>query len=314
MSPSTQLRAALAAALMTWAGGLAAEETVYRSASVASRWLSVPASARVAGLAGAFAARGSEPGALEANPSGMAGMRGWQALLTHNLWIGGMSVDRLLGAWSLGCLGTVAGTLDLLNLGESERYDLDAAGLPVKQGSFNSNSWALGAAWAGDFGHLALGVSLKGLAENVARGNSAGFQGDLGMRWNFDSGWRAGAAAKNLSLDFTNTVRPISLRAGGGYTFRQWEAPLALDLNLDYQPYDDEPPTFRAGIEWAALPKLILRSGYVAGNERAATGPTAGLGLLQGPFELDYALYAAGELGLTHLLTLRVLSFADEKP
>jgi hypothetical protein len=283
-----------------------AEETIYRSASVASRWLSVPGSARVAGLAGAFAARGADPGALEANPAGLAGLRGWQALFTHNAWVGNMSVERLMGAASLGCLGAVAASVDYLNLGEGERYQLDAAGVPEAAGGYSSNSYAVGAAWAADFGHLALGAGLKGLAENVAGGSSAGFQGDLGLRWNFDNAWRLGAAAKNLGLDFSGAVRPISVRAGAGYTFRQWATPLALDGNLDYQPYDDEPPVFRLGAEWALSRMFILRGGYVAGNDRAPTGLTAGLGVLQGPLQVDYALVGAGELGLTHLVTLSV--------
>jgi hypothetical protein len=57
---------------------LAAQEELYPSAAVGSRWLNVPGNARVAALAGAFVARGAEPGALESNrfagrPTGLAG-------------------------------------------------------------------------------------------------------------------------------------------------------------------------------------------------------------------------------------------------
>jgi hypothetical protein len=302
---------ALALALLPLAAG--ADETVYRSASVASRWLSVPGSARVAGLAGAFAARGAEPGALESNPSGLAGIRNWQGLLTHNAWIGGMSVDRLVGAMNMGCLGTFGASIDYLNLGSADRYVLGNGGVPEQRGSVSSNSWALGAAWAGDFGALALGLSLRGLSENVASGSSAGFQADLGGRWNFEKGYRAGLSAQNLGLDLTNAVRPITLRAGFGHSSRPYGKALALDANLDYRPYDDETPLLRAAAEWAAHPSFILRLGYVLGNERQPTGPTLGVGWLQGSFDLDYALYGAGELGLTHLLSLRVLAFGGAK-
>jgi hypothetical protein len=299
--------ALLGALALAAAGPLPADETVYRSAGVASRWLSVPGSARLAALSGAFVARGAEPGGLEVNPASLAGLRDWQALFTHNIWIGGMSVDRLVGAYHAGCLGSFAGTIDYLNLGQTDRYVIDAQGQPQKTGTLQSSSFAVGAAWAVDLGPLALGATLRGLGENVASGSSAGFQGDLGARFDFGNGWRTGASVKNLGLDLTQAVRPIGIRAGAGYTFRQWLQPLALDGNIDYQPYDDEPPVLRAGAEWAPYPRFLLRGGYVLGNDRAPTGPSFGLGWIQGFFEFDYALYGAGELGLTHLFTLRVL-------
>jgi hypothetical protein len=283
------------------------DETVYASAAVASRWLSVPGSARSAALAGAFVARGADPAALEFNPAGLAGMKGWQALATHNAWVGGMSVDRLTGAMNLGCYGTGALSFDSLDLGRAERYTLDASGQPQRQGLVSSNSWAVGAAWAADLGALSLGAALKGLGENVASNSNAGFQGDLGLRYNFDNSLRLGVSAKNLGLDTTNALRPIGLRAGLGRTQLAYGRALALDVAGDWQPYDSEPPLFRAGAEWAAFRSLVFRAGYALGNEREPTGPSFGLGWIRNYLEIDYALSGAGELGWTHLFSLKVL-------
>ncbi len=301
-------RLALVASLALVVGALEAnEQIVYRSASVGSRWLSVPGSARVAALAGAFVARGAEPGALEANPASLAGMQGWQAFFTHNAWVEGMSVERLSAAMNMGCRGTYALQIDYLNLGQAQRYDLDALGNPQAMGSLFSSSFALGAAAAWDFGALSLGANLRGLGENVASGNRAGLQMDLGARWNFDSGWRAGLSTRNLGLDFDPGLRPITLRGGAGKTVFYKEQPIALDANIDWQAYDQEPPTLRLAAEWAPLNQLIARAGWIVGNERAPTGPTLGLGYLREWFEIDYAFFGAGDLGFSHLITLRLL-------
>lgn len=289
----------------------AAEQELYPSAGVGSRWLNVPGNARVAALAGAFAARGAEPGALESNPASLAGLRGWQALFTHNAWIEGMAVERLTGAQHLGCWGTAALQLDYLNLGAVERYSLDASNQPVAQGVSAINSWAVSAAWAGDFGPIALGASLRTLGENLATANQNAFQGDLGARYIHPSGVRAGLAARNLSLDFSPALRPLSLRGGVGYTVAG-ERPLALDLNSDYQTQDGEAPSLRAAAEWAFHPSFLVRGGWIVASERSPHGPTAGLGWVTNWGEVDYALYGAGELGYSHLVTLRVLGWSGE--
>jgi hypothetical protein len=299
-------RSPLFAAAFLAAASLRADgETVYPSAAVSSRWLNAPANARVAALAGAFAARGADPAALEVNPAGMAGMRGWQACLTHNLWVGGLSVDRAVGAMHLGSLGSAALSFDYLNLGDADAYTLDVQGRPVSQGSVHSKAWAAGAGWAIDFGSLNLGVELRGLGEDIAGDGGGSLQADLGGRWVFHSGLRAGLAAKSLGLD--GSLRPLNLRGGLGYTLPLGKGALALDLNGDYQPGDAEPPLIRLGAEWATFSRLILRAGYAAGNDRAPAGPACGAGFPFGPIELDYAFYGAGGLGWTHLVSLRIL-------
>jgi hypothetical protein len=289
----------------------AADETVYPSAGVGSRWLNVPGSARVAALAGAFVARGAEPGGIESNPAALAGMRGWQADFTHNAWIEGMSVERLQGAMHFGCFGTAALGFDYLNLGSVERFNLDPSNNPVSAGTSNLNSWAVQAAYAYDFGALALGANLRTLGENLATQSSYAFQGDFGLRYTHPSGLRAGLATRNLSLDFSPAVRPLSLSGGLGYTVAG-SRPLALDFNSDYQTQDGESPSFRFAAEWAAASEFLIRGGWVLASENSPHGPTLGLGWISPWGEIDYALYAAGELGYSNLITLRVLGWGAQ--
>lgn len=285
----------------------AVESTVYPSAGVDSRWLSIPSSARLAALSGAYVARGAEPGGVEINPAALAGMAGWQVLFTHNAWVEGMSLERLGLAWHQGCLGTFGATLDYLNLGQVRRVEINAAGQPFENGTLYPSSMAFGASWAGDYGPFAAGASLRGLAERVVEGQAAGFNADLGARYSFQSGWRAGASLQNVELNFSSgTLRPFRLRLGSGYTFRN-ARPLALDFNMDYQPNDGEPPNLRFAGEWAPYSQWILRAGYIVANDRTPRGPTVGLGWVYGQFELDYASFGAGDFGYSHLFTLRYL-------
>ncbi|MES2200995.1 MAG: PorV/PorQ family protein [candidate division FCPU426 bacterium] len=286
---------------------VAADQQVYRSASVDARWLNIPASARVASLAGAFAARGGEPGGIEANPAALAGTQDWQALLTHNSWVQGMKVERFLLAKNQGCWGTFGLGFDYFNLGEFEKTEINAAGDLVGLGTLYPNAMALSGAWAYDFGPLAIGVGVKYIGENLVSDWGSGLQTDLGARWTTEMGWRFGASLRNAALDLSTALRPLVLRAGAGYTFK--DQPLALDANVDYQTQDQEPPSYRFAAEWAATKQFILRGGYIVGNDRTPQGPTAGLGWVEHVVELDYAFYAAssGDLGYSHLITLRLV-------
>jgi hypothetical protein len=302
------LHGIIAALILSAAGLAAAEQDVYASAAVGSRWLNVPGNARVAALGGAFAARGAEPGAVESNPASLAGMPGWQALFTHDAWIEGMSVERLQGAMHLGCWGTAGLSLDYLSLGAVERFQLDSSNQPQSLGTTQLSSWAVSASYAYDFGATALGLNLRTLGENLATQSGYAFQGDLGARYTHPTGIRAGFSVRNLSLDFSPAQRPLSLRGGIGYTVTG-ERPLALDINTDYQTQDGEGASLRLAAEWAAARSFLIRGGYIVASENSPHGPTVGAGWISPWGEIDYALYDAGEIGFSHLFTLRVLGW-----
>jgi hypothetical protein len=285
----------------------AATEAVASSAGVGMRWMALPGSARVAGMAGAFVAQGAELGALEINPAGLAGLDKWEVAFTHNAWIEGMSVDRVAGGAHLGTLGTVGASFDYLNLGQIESITLDASGNPINGDNLFPNAMALGLNWAGAYGALGLGLGLKVLQQDLTGGSiSHGFQGDLGGRWIFANGLRLGASAQNLGFDDGGGQRPLRFRTGLGYTLLGAK-PLALELNADIQPNDQSGAVWRAGTEWAVFPSLALRAGYVLGNPDQASGFTAGFGWMAGILDLDYAAYAVGDLGMSHLLSLQLV-------
>jgi hypothetical protein len=53
---------------------------------------------------------------------------------------------------------------------------------------------------------------------------------------------------------------------------------------------------------------FVLRGGYLwSSNDDGNSGFTGGIGWLAGPLEVDYAAYGAGTLGLSHLVTLRIV-------
>lgn len=280
---------------------------IYASGMVDTRWLNVPGSARVAGLAGAFTARAAELGGLEANPASLAGLGGWEGLFTHNAWVEGVTLERLVLGIPLGCYGSLAVQADYLNEGTVERYSLGSGGEAVSQGTANLYAWAASLTWAKDFGPLALGGTLRSANQQLVNTGSGYLDADFGGKLSLE-GWRAGLAARNLSADMGRSLRPTSWRLGLGYDFGG-SRPLALDLNADLQPNDQEGATYRLAAEWAALEKVILRGGWLLGNERQPHGPTLGAGYLTKYLEIDYALYGAGDLGLSHLVTLRLLGW-----
>lgn len=283
---------------------LKAEETVYAPGHVGTRWLNIPGSARLAGVAGAFVARGNELGALEVNPAGISGIQRAQGYATHTLGIEGLHADRLAGALGLGEFGTAALAVDYLFLGEVENTRLDSSGNLVVSGTSSDTAYSLTVAWAKLLGPLSIGGDLRSLNEDLAGVKVAGISADLGMGFKFLDRWRVGASAQNIGINSAQSPLPLRFRLGGGYTFQE-PRPLSLELNADLSPQDSEPPVWRAAAEWAPAPRFLLRGGYILGNGFSPSGPTAGAGWLLGGFEFEYAAYVVGEFGITHLFTVR---------
>jgi hypothetical protein len=153
-----------------------------------------------------------------------------------------------------------------------------------------------------------VGAGARGIFNNeIDQKFANGLRGDIGMRYTPQGNWRAGLALQNLSLTGSDTLRPLRLRPGVGYTFRQWQRPLALDLNSDWQVNDKEPMAWKGSLEWAAMRRLILRGGWTLANQRTPHGPSLGAGWIFGIVELDYAYYTAGDLGRSHLVSMRVI-------
>lgn len=286
----------------------AAEQVVYPSARVASRWLTNPTSGRVAGLGGAMVARGAEPAAMEINPASLAGIKGLEILLTHNAWVEGISQERLAVGYHIDCYGTLGVSFDYLNLGEVEHVIISPLGEAQTVGNLYPSAMAMGLVWAGDFGDWSAGVGLRGIFDNeIDRDFVTGARADLGGRYTHPEGWRAGLTLQNLSVDGSNTLRPLRSRGGIGYTTLNWERPIAVDLNVDWQVNDKEPVAWKTAIEWAAMQRLVLRGGWVFANDRTPHGPSVGAGWIFGLLEVDYAFYAAGDLGHSHLVSLRII-------
>jgi hypothetical protein len=281
-----------------------ADETVFAAGAVGSRWLNIPGSARLAGVAGAFVARTTELGALEVNPAGIAGISRLQGYATHTLGIEGLHADRLAGAFGLGDFGTGAVTVDYLYLGEVENTALDSGGNVVVSGTSQDTALSLAAAWAGVLGPVAFGGALHSLNENLAGVPVAGVATDFGLDLKFLDRWRLGASAQNIGISSDRGLLPLRFRLGGGYTFGE-PYPVSLELNSDFSPNDQEPPVWRAAAEWAPASRFLLRGGYILGNGFSPGGPCGGAGWLFGGFEIEYAAYAVGDLGISHVFTLR---------
>jgi hypothetical protein len=207
----------------------------------------------------------------------------------------------------LGRLGSAALTFDYFNMGSIESFTLDAAGNPLPDGILYPSAMALGLAWGGAFGSLGLGAELKGYQEDLTGGSlESGALADLGARWILGQGWRLGASIQNLALNASGDLKPARIHGGLAYTLMKGR-PLAAELDGEYQPNDHSAAVVRGGIEWALVPSLALRGGYVLGGPDEASGPTAGLGWFSGSLEVDYALYAVGEVGYNHLLTIQLV-------
>ncbi|MFT4833771.1 MAG: hypothetical protein ACI8WP_000528 [Flavobacteriaceae bacterium] len=96
-------------------------------------------------------------------------------------------------------------------------------------------------------------------------------------------------------------VHPTTMKAG--LSFRPIDV---IMLNVELEKQIDTPEIFKAGLEYAILPSLFIRTGlHVQGNEvnQSSVNGTYGLGFLIKGFVIDYA-FTNEPLGMVHEISL----------
>lgn len=257
------LLAALAAALLL----IPAASAQVGGAAVI--FLQIEPDSRASGMGNSGVALADNASALFWNPAGLATQRGAEISFTHANWLPALTSDLfyeyLVGKYHIEGIGTVAGNVTFLNLGEQEYRDENNVNL----GTFRSYDVAVGAAIGREItDNLSLGLGARFIYSNLSGGvtvddteTKAGMSVglDLGALYRFnpiDAGGLTltpslGVNLANMGPKIGYTVGdrgrndpiPTNIRFGGALQtdFDEFNRlNVALDLNKALIDFDEE--------------------------------------------------------------------------
>lgn len=253
MTISRFLNAALGVAVLSIALAGPIQAQIVRTTAVP--FLQIEPDSRAAGMGMTGVGVADNANALYWNPAGLAGQEGAEVTFTHAPWLPALGADLYFeyaaGKYAVEGIGTFAGHVTFLNLGEQDRTD--AQGNII--GQFKSYDLAVGASYGTKImENLAVGTGLRLIYSNLAGGvevegqpTRAGVAAgvDLGLLWTPRIG--GGRIEPSLGLNLANmgpTIQysdseqsdaiPTNLRFGGALGFNLDEfnrITWALDLN-----------------------------------------------------------------------------------
>jgi outer membrane protein OmpA-like peptidoglycan-associated protein len=261
---------------------------------------------RASAMGESFTGLADDASAVYWNPAGLGQLESRQFALSHQEWFAGIKDEVGHAALPLGpgALG-----LGLVYSGEPDVRYWDAAQQRFQ--TFNAWSTMVTAGYGWQLSNkYGLGAAITGLCQDLSLEHGVGGVVDVGAFGRPAQGLGVGLVARHLgAMTYSDGFKrlPMEFAAGAAYSLGRFN--MTLDAVL---PALDNPPNFRAGIEFLPVKSVALRLGYRTGPVDLSslgywTGLSGGIGVTVGYFGLDYAFVPYGELGLTHRVGLRLV-------
>ena len=254
----------LAGALLALAPLPAAAQIVQ---TTAVPFLQIEPDSRASGMGMTGVAVADNASALFWNPAGLAGQEGAEVTFTHAPWLPNLGADLffeyLAGKYAVEGIGTFAGHITFLNLGEQTRTDETGVDL----GTFKSYDLAVGASYGRQLtSTFSVGTGFRFIYSNLTGGtiDIGGAEAQAGSSFGLDLGllWKPGFGGENLRPSFGLNLAnmgprikytdsdsaaadaiPSNLRIGGALEYELDDfnrLRFALDLNKLIVSRDDE--------------------------------------------------------------------------
>lgn len=319
MFSSVEKRLALPAVALAWTLATTGPAAQAAPGSTAANFLKDDAFPRPVSLGGAYAAVSDDAHAVSHNPAGLAFLERKEAAFLHSEQAVGIQQEYLALAFPSRRLGTLALSAQLLRVKPFDAFDDQDR--PI--GRVSAQDLAAGAAWARNWGPLALGVQARRLISRLADVEASGAAFDAGALLRRENGWAFGAAVRNIGRDFRFLREPFPLplegRLGASYSLEAAGKWRFLFTGESAFPRD-RGPYLSAGVEAGRTDLGALRLGW-RGSQDAGLGIAAGIGfkLLHRGFnwysysefpstfpdlDFDYAFVDFGGLGNVHRFSL----------
>ena len=276
-------------------------------------FLKIPVDARVCAIGEAAATHSDNISAIFYNPAGLAGLRSFGAVVSHNEWLLGMNQEYAAAGFGNEELGTFGLSFNYWGSGDIQWVNFRGETIPGYY--FSASDWCLNLGYGRRFGPVSVGAGFKYLAERNESLATHAFGLDAGAIYETPlTGLKAGLSVTNFGTKAKLDVEEYSLPLQGRIGWRfDWQN---LGVAQDFIISETEKPGIAAGAEYRFFDMVALRAGYRTGSStEGLSGLRAGLGVNYGGFSVDYAFAPYGELGMTHRISLsyRATSTAPEE-
>jgi tetratricopeptide (TPR) repeat protein len=268
-----------------------------------ANFLNLGTDARTIALGGAGTSWARGTSALHWNPSGLAGWEGTEAAFTHAEHFQSIRYENL--GWAKGCGSLGYGfALKGLYLSDLEERTGPAEDPLATFGAyFLTPSLTIAKTLARG---LAGGATLKLVYQGIGADQAVAVAADVGAGYLAANGLSVGVVLDNVGtkVRFVNESYSLPVRFRGGLGF----APPGSRVRFaaDFGDIFGEGWEIDLGVEAAVTERFFIRTGYASGvhENGGLSGFNAGLGLVVGDLDIDYAFQAFGVLGLSHHFSL----------
>jgi tetratricopeptide (TPR) repeat protein len=283
-------------------------------------FLNLGPDARTLALGGAGTSLTRGTAALYWNPGGLAGWTGTEAAFSHAEHFQSIRYDNLGWAKSQGSLGYGFALKGLYLSDLEERTGPAEDPLAAFNAYFLTPSLTIAKTLARG---LAGGATLKLVYQGIGTDHATAFAADVGVRYEMTNGLSAGAVLDNIGtkVRFVNESHSLPVRFRGGLGFAPPRG--RVRFAADFGDVFAEGWEIDLGVEAAVTERFFIRTGYASAlrENGGLSGLNAGLGLVIGDLDVDYAFRAFGVLGLSHHFSLtynigrihKTLSAAERK-
>ena len=306
-----------------------AAETDYAGGAQALPLQRAVGSARGAAMGSAVVAVPDGSASLLWNPAGLSRMSCTEIGLHDNQGLGGLNQETAVVGTPLGMctddgkggsLGGIAASLGYVNYGSFQGRDA-LTGLP--NGNYSAADYSGSLGWGKELlPGLSGGADLRVIHSNLADHSYDAFAADLGLLYTVIPSLDLGLAYSNINLGdkIGGSQLASGWRLGAGWTVtKHWIVAVAGELQSHTLNRIQAGTEYLIGNLERKANVLALRAGYLANYPNAQldgfTGLTWGLGYtLTQSLALDYAMVPAGDLGMSHRVSLTFKFNCPEKP
>lgn len=264
---------------------------------------------RAAAMGNAYVGLASDITALWWNPAGLNQLNTYEAMLSHHEWLRGIRDEFAAVVWPQSPRNTIGFALNFTSASGIEQWTADnqpgTDSLIMAYDAFFVGTFTrkLGEAWG-------VGVSLKGIYENLYSASGFGGAVDLSAHWKASPAFSMGLVLQNLGPGMFYSAGgsflfPMQARIGAALTLD--DVLYGLNFLADVEvPFDNNIGIHLGGELWP-LEMLAARIGFQSGPQSLGelnflAGLTAGVGLKLENYRVDYTIAPYAHLGITHRL------------
>jgi hypothetical protein len=272
-------------------------------------FLNIGSGARPEAVGGSFVAVANDGNAMYWNPAGIYQINKSIITGTYTAWFSDIKYSYI------GIISKIEGNsfgfqFGFLHYGEFEEYGDE----PNLIGKFYSYDFYTGISYSKEiFQNAGIGINLKYIHLNIASETSNGVSIDFGFLFKEDV-FSFGILLQNIGpkMKFIDEYYPIPTNAKIGCSiFFEDNGFISFSIEV---PIDNK-IKFSTGIEFILEQIVAVRIGYFTrfkkeyegGLLQNFTGITAGIGIVQKNYTIDYTFIPFGTLGNTHRISFSIL-------